>query len=399
MGEERPLSNGFRNWLGRTLQLDVRRAFASAPEALAALEETLASDSSYVAAPVALETFLAQYHAALTEPAAPRHDADAVDRAAAGRRIAVAAVAPAGRQSPPSPCAAAPTSRWRSPRVAPAPHAPARHAAVDRRRAAVAGAGAARQRGADARRADRRRRPAPLPTLRGSVATRGPRSARPMTLRESEAAGRSELSFLAARRLAGDDDGREQRASPAAGARRFDGRASRRPQPAPCRRRRLRGGRAARAGLPRPWSLAALIGGGVYARASPAAPPPVPQLGTLLVQSSPAGVEVFVDGVSRGMTPAQLSVSAGSHILELRGRGVPRVIPLQVPAGGAGLAVPRVRRYADHRHAGRALAAGRRERHGRRRRARRRADDDRRAWRAAITRSSCRARPAPRATR
>ena len=61
MGEERPLSNGFRNWLGRTLQLDVRRAFASAPEALAALEETLASDSSYVAAPVALETFLAQY--------------------------------------------------------------------------------------------------------------------------------------------------------------------------------------------------------------------------------------------------------------------------------------------------------------------------------------------------
>ena len=52
------------------------------------------------------------------------------------------------------------------------------------------------------------------------------------------------------------------------------------------------------------------------------------------MQSSPAGVEVFVDGVSRGMTPATVSVSAGSHILELRGRGVPRVIPLQVPAGG-----------------------------------------------------------------
>jgi serine/threonine protein kinase len=60
MGEERPLSNGFRNWLGRTLQLDVRRAFASAPEALAALEETLASDSSYASAPVALENFHAQ---------------------------------------------------------------------------------------------------------------------------------------------------------------------------------------------------------------------------------------------------------------------------------------------------------------------------------------------------
>jgi hypothetical protein len=43
---------------------------------------------------------------------------------------------------------------------------------------------------------------------------------------------------------------------------------------------------------------------------------------------------VFVDGVARGMTPARLSLPAGSHILELRGRGVPRVIPLQVPAGG-----------------------------------------------------------------
>jgi hypothetical protein len=58
-----------------------------------------------------------------------------------------------------------------------------------------------------------------------------------------------------------------------------------------------------------------------------------PQGGTLSVQSSPSGVQVFVDGVDRGMTPAQLSVSAGAHILELRGRGVPRVIPLTVAAG------------------------------------------------------------------
>ena len=44
------------------------------------------------------------------------------------------------------------------------------------------------------------------------------------------------------------------------------------------------------------------------------------ELGMLIVQSSPAGVEVFVDGVSRGMTPARVSLPAGSHILELRGR-------------------------------------------------------------------------------
>ena len=51
------------------------------------------------------------------------------------------------------------------------------------------------------------------------------------------------------------------------------------------------------------------------------------------MQSSPAGVEVFVDGVSRGVTPARIALPPGSHILELRGRGVPRVIPLQITSG------------------------------------------------------------------
>jgi hypothetical protein len=58
-----------------------------------------------------------------------------------------------------------------------------------------------------------------------------------------------------------------------------------------------------------------------------------PSLGTLSVQTNPAGVAVFVDGVARGNTPARLSLSAGSHIVELRGRGVPRVIPMTVTAG------------------------------------------------------------------
>jgi hypothetical protein len=44
-------------------------------------------------------------------------------------------------------------------------------------------------------------------------------------------------------------------------------------------------------------------------------------------------VQVFVDGVDRGQTPARLTVPTGAHILELRGRGVPRVIPLNVTAG------------------------------------------------------------------
>jgi hypothetical protein len=56
-------------------------------------------------------------------------------------------------------------------------------------------------------------------------------------------------------------------------------------------------------------------------------------MGTLDVQSSPPGAEVFVDGESRGITPARLSVKPGAHILELRGKGVPRVIPFTVAAG------------------------------------------------------------------
>ena len=61
--------------------------------------------------------------------------------------------------------------------------------------------------------------------------------------------------------------------------------------------------------------------------------PAAPTLGTLSVQTNPPGVAVFVDGVARGNTPARLSLSAGSHIVELRGRGVPRVIPVTITAG------------------------------------------------------------------
>ena len=97
MGEERPLSNGFRNWLGRTLQLDVRRAFASAPEALAALEETLASDSSYVAGAGGARNVPRAVHRRADRCRRSGHDADAVDRAAVGAGR-VAQLHAAGRQ-------------------------------------------------------------------------------------------------------------------------------------------------------------------------------------------------------------------------------------------------------------------------------------------------------------
>jgi len=81
-------------------------------------------------------------------------------------------------------------------------------------------------------------------------------------------------------------------------------------------------------------ALVIVAGGGVFAsRYVGGAGAAGPSTGTLVVQSNPAGVQVVVDGVERGQTPARLSVSPGAHILELRGRGVPRVIPFNVAAG------------------------------------------------------------------
>jgi hypothetical protein len=67
-GAAQPLSPGLRGWIARALQLEIRRAFASASEAAAALDEVLASEPQHVAAPVALEAFLTRYAAALLEP-------------------------------------------------------------------------------------------------------------------------------------------------------------------------------------------------------------------------------------------------------------------------------------------------------------------------------------------
>jgi hypothetical protein len=79
-------------------------------------------------------------------------------------------------------------------------------------------------------------------------------------------------------------------------------------------------------------AVVALGEGGVIAARALRKPPP-PKPGTLSVQTNPPGVAVFVDGVAHGNTPARLTLEAGSHIVELRGRGVPRVIPVTVSPG------------------------------------------------------------------
>ena len=67
-GEEQALPESLHNWIARALQLDLRQGFLSATDAQIGLEEALADDTGFVAAPVALETFLSRYIAALLEP-------------------------------------------------------------------------------------------------------------------------------------------------------------------------------------------------------------------------------------------------------------------------------------------------------------------------------------------
>ena len=301
LGDEQPLSPPLRSWLARALQLDTRRAFASAPEAMAGLEEVMGDDSVYVAAPVALETFLSRYIAAILDPSA----AEAIPVAAAPPVLAVPVVA----VQPPIPSRAA------------APAAPVQHPP------AVAPGNAQ----APAHTHGPAHAPAHAPA---QAHTQAPVAVVPIPKELSEFIPASELEALTAPKSSSsasppkplfNPDEPFSVKQPAAPPPRVPAFKSKRRRP--------------------DWRMIAVVagllavaGGGVFAskyfgNATPSVPAAAAQTGTLVVQSNPSGVQVFVDGIDRGMTPARLSVTPGAHILELRGRGVPRVIPLQVAAG------------------------------------------------------------------
>jgi hypothetical protein len=239
---DQPLPDGLHNWIARALQLDVRQGFPSATDAQAALEDALADDSGFVAAPVALETFLSRYIAVMLEPP-------------------VAAPAPVA----PPPIAI----------VSPIAVAPPRQVPVSAPEPPPAGA----------RDITDLLRDFDLPSMPPAAADDAPHeppsaASTPKKARRFTVPGLSRWRPIAAAALA----------------------------------------------------IVALGEGGVIAARTLRKPPP-PKLGTLSLQTNPPGVAVFVDGVAHGNTPARVSLDAGSHIVELRGRGVPRVIPVTVTAG------------------------------------------------------------------
>ena len=81
-------------------------------------------------------------------------------------------------------------------------------------------------------------------------------------------------------------------------------------------------------------ALIALTGGGMLAaRRFAFAGTGGGNTGTLTVTSNPTGAQVLVDRESKGTTPTTVTLSAGTHSVELRGIGEPRTMTVAVTAG------------------------------------------------------------------
>jgi serine/threonine protein kinase len=332
LGEEQPLSAPLRDWLARALQLDPRRAFSSAPEALASLEEIVADDSMYVAAPVALETFMSRYIAALlelpTDPVPAVQPAVFVPPAPAVPPTPATSVTPSASVLPAPPVASKPAASAPPP-VASAPAGTATYSSSSSSSTAASGysssfaAPAAPAQGPsylDTLVPAQHDQFAPLRADATSSAGSGT-TVRDLTDLIPAADLKAKHDIPDASKPLFDPDAPFTLPAPTASAE-------------PKRASKRAGPKLSRRSLFIAAAVILLGGGGVFAsRYWTGASPGGPSTGTLVVQSNPAGVQVFVDGVDRGQTPARLSVPPGAHTLELRGRGVPRVIPFKITAG------------------------------------------------------------------
>ncbi len=378
LGEEQPLSQSLRDWLARAMQLDVRRAFASAPEALSALEELVADDSMYVAAPVALETFLSRYIAAVLEPPTIQ----------GAQQAAEPAFVPQGHVQQPT---SVPHQQTQAPRTVPPEAAP--HLSVFANESGHhSHAGAQQPDAASVRRtmefADtviQKTAPVPAPAPHAAIPVQPPAPVQPQAPVQTApvppppvqsapivyapvppppAPVQAVAPVQAPAAILPPTPAHQpavqaappQPAMPAAPASTAPpniadlipvadlATAGKRPlfdpdnpftvvtapQHAPAKKIRI----SKRMMLSAAAVLLVAITAAVAPKFIGTSAAPAPQMGTLVVESNPSGVQVFVDGIDKGPTPANLSVTPGAHILELRGRGVPRVIPFNATAGG-----------------------------------------------------------------
>ncbi len=312
-----PISESLRRWLARALQLDPRGSFESALEAQLALDDVLSGDAGYVAAPVALESFLARFdeHAA--------------------------------RMPEPSPAASNPSPVASNP--SPGPSVP-REAAVVTTFEAESDIGAEMDEDEDDEDADplaftRVSLPRPSPTLSAMKvsadappvpsfrAVPTPPAPVPASSPEPPAAP-VEQPVVAPVAVPVLDTQQSIEAEQAGSA--FDEEA--------LRAQFLAASEATTTDSPAIggwWRTAALVlalvalgeAGFIAWRFASSPSGLLGNSGTLKVESKPLGAQVKVDGEVKGSTPLSVSLTRGAHVVELSAGGEPRVIPIEIASG------------------------------------------------------------------
>jgi PEGA domain-containing protein len=305
-GKKEALPASVRGWLQRALQLDARNSFPSAIEARAEFERALA-ESGCDASPERLDTFLKRYHA---------HQTPAAQGAASDANPTPLRVAPA-TVSVTQPSLAAPTPV--APPVAPAVASSAPVAAPPVMPAQVMSAAVVplpavplhtlpTHEKHDLKTHDHKSHGVQLPEHNAPVSSRVTPAAEPTASTPKETPELSRPMFASNTSELPD-------APLAVPARRVGGKV-------------MKVAAASAMGV-LAIAAVALVGARRFWTEVPA---PLPT-GTLVVTTNPDGAEAFVDGIRRGNTPIRLQLLTGSHRVELRGHGEPRVIPITIAPG------------------------------------------------------------------
>jgi PEGA domain len=308
-GAMEPLPVALREWLTRALQLDPRNPFPSALEAWVELDRVL-HYSDPLGEVAAIEAFLKRYHVSVgTEaaktPAGPGPQiasrATSVPRPAAAAPVAVPpAPAPPARVAPvapvvvpPAPGANASGSAIASapsparvpspaPAVSPAVPAPVPQAAVTPPIS----------------------QPRAVPPPPAPIAIVAPKPEPPVELVEFPDEAEDEQESMDQPSEEVESDMKKSAAIPL--------------------------GRLIAAAV----VLVALTSGGTLAARKFLTPAETAAMGTLMVQTNPAGASVVVDGKQRGASPISLALTPGKHVLELVTDGDVKSVPIDITAGG-----------------------------------------------------------------
>jgi hypothetical protein len=324
LGHDRPLSPPFRDWLTRALQFDPDRIFASPSDAWIGFENVASTDALYVPTAIAIEVLLATCGASRSHPAAvePTAAGPAPARLVPQHRAPVVSTKSAFTLTTPPPSQVKPAV----PSVLTDPEIRTTMLPADH----VVGAGAALTAAPDA-------------IDWGEIATR---PAAVATARDIiQLFADADLALPSDRTVTADPVDplvcSQEVSIPA-----VDGEG----QPADAAHAELsdHGGifpdwsdQASSAPRRSRWSRMAIASSVVAVLAASAGMVRFPgspivrasEMGILRVESNPTGLRVLVDGLEQGRTPARLSVAAGTHVLEVRGRNAPRVMPVSVASG------------------------------------------------------------------